>query len=822
MGIFQPGNELKFAEIILPLPVRNTFIYKIPPELIPIAQPGKRVLVQFGKKKLYTGIISKLVPEVSSLQEIKEIIDIQDSYPIISENQIRLWQWMADYYCCFLGEVMAVALPSSLKPQSESKICLNSEYEGDYSNFNDKELLLLNALQHQQTLDFHSIRQLIGVKNISPVLKHLQESGAIFFQEEITENYKPKQEIIYRLHNDYHSVKSLQLLYEELEKAPRQLDVLLNFRLLAKTDGFVFHKDLMLHQSLSLNALNSLVKKGILIKDYLNVDRVIIDKKEAEPFELKDFQQNALEKIENYFKTKDTVLLQGITSSGKTHVYIKLIEEYLKKNKQVLYLVPEISLTAQLIRKLSGYFGSITGVYHSKYNPFERYETWHKVLSGEYLLIVGVRSAIFLPFDRLGLIIVDEEHENTYKQQNPAPRYHARDCALVLAGLFGAKTILGSATPSLESYQNAISQKYAYVRMTKRFSEVQMPDIELIDMKLEYRKKSLKGHLSSVLYENIRKTIDSGGQAILFINRRGYAPYIECQQCGWVIKCKRCDISLTYYKTSHKLRCHYCDFQQSIPSSCSNCGGNSLIMKGYGTEKIEDDISLLFPDIKFLRMDMDSTRNRKTFDKIITSFEKGEASVLIGTQMVTKGLDFEKVKLIGILNADQMMTYPDFRSIEHSVQLMIQVSGRAGRRNERGKVFIQTDNIKHPVFQYIVSNDYDGFCLKELKERNEFNYPPYSRLIQITLKTTDLNLLIKGSEVLFSRLSRYFGNRVNGPAFPPVMRIRNEYISNILLKLEKNLSLIQKAKKTIMEEVGKFTLNPEYRKIKCIIDVDPF
>lgn len=821
MQLFQAEKTELYAEVILPLAVGKTFTYSIPESLQPLVLPGKRVWVQFGKSKIYTGIIKNISTRKPDNVEVKPIFDIQDEKPVVNPEQLQLWDWLASYYCCFPGEVMSVALPSSLKPQSESVLCINPEFEGDFNLFNDREIMLLNVLQQKKNVEVQELKKIIGIKNISSAIRHLQESGAVYFREELTQAYQPKKEIIYRLHKDYQSVKALQLLFDELEKAPRQLDVILHFRMLLGKSSYVLHSELMANKQLSLNALTALVKKGILIKDYLDVDRVIFEKIKAETFELKDFQEEALNRIEELFTEKETVLLHGITSSGKTYIYIKLIEKYLKSGKQVLYLVPEISLTAQLIRKLYAYFGPVTGIYHSKYNPFERYETWQKVISGEYQLIVGVRSAVFLPFSHLGLIIIDEEHENTFKQQSPAPRYHARDTALMLSGIFKAKTLLGSATPSLESFFNARNNKFGYVKMDKRYSEVQPPDILLLDMKEASIRKQLKGHLSPVLHENIQKTVEQGDQAILFINRRGFAPFIQCQQCGWVVKCRHCDISLTYHKSSKKLRCHYCDYQQGIPSSCGFCGGNQLLMKGFGTEKIEDDIAILFHGIQTLRMDIDSTRNRKSFEKIIHAFEKGEASILIGTQMVTKGLDFEKVKLVGILNADQMLSYPDFRAEERSVQLMMQVSGRAGRRDDRGKVYIQTFNPNHPVFQYIISNDYDGFCLSQFQERNNFRYPPFYRLIQLTLKSKDLNLLIKGSEVYANRLKRFFGERLNGPVSPPVMKIRNEFIFNILLKLEKNPAFLQKAKKTILEETGKFNLDPDYRKIRCIIDVDP-
>jgi len=820
--VFAPSDAGHYAEVLLPLAVGNTFIYSVPLHLLEKVESGKRVLVQFGRRKVYTGIVVSLPLQAPERYEIKSIIDVLDENPVVTKKQIDFWFWMAEYYCCYPGEVMSSALPSSMTPASESKICNNDEYEGSYQGFTEKEMLVIDALNKQKELSVEDIQIIIGIKSVAPFIKHLQESGIIYFKEEVTESYTPKKAIVYFLHEDFRSNKSLQLLFDELEKAPKQLEILMNFRLIQKSENFVLHNDLMSNKSLSLNALLSLVKKGILIKQYIEVDRIEFEKTKAEKFELKDFQKTAIEQIKEQWATKDTVLLHGITSSGKTHIYIKLIEETLSKGKQVLYLIPEIALTTQLIRKLRSSFGPFTGVYHSKYNPFERYETWFKVLNNEYQLVLGVRSALFLPFTNLGLIIVDEEHESTFKQHSPAPRYHARDAAIILAANFKAKTLLGTATPSLESYYNAETGKFGLVNITKRYSDVQPPEIQLVDMKTEYKKHSNKANLSSVLFEKTNEIVGKGEQVILFLNRRGYAPVIECNQCNWIVKCKNCDISLTYHKHSKMLHCHYCGSKKKIPASCEVCGGNSLLLKGYGTEKVEDDISILFPDTKILRLDLDTTRSKRSYQRIIECFEKREANILIGTQMVTKGLDFEHVKLVGILNADQMITYPDFRSSERSFQLIMQVSGRAGRRDERGKVMIQTFDVSRPIFSYITENDYIGFYKDEAYIRKNFNYPPFSRLINITLKAQSLDMLLNGSKVLANRLRLHFGERLLGPEFPPVMRIRNEFLNQMLLKFERNNKIISAAKKTILQELGKFNFEPDFRKIRCVVDVDPF
>ncbi|MFC2114036.1 primosomal protein N', partial [Bacteroidota bacterium] len=681
-----------FAEVILPFPLHKSFTYKVPVNFKLTIEAGKRVLVQFGKRKIYTGIVLELHENEPELYKAKDILDVLDEKPVVLPIQVKHWQWIANYYCCSLGEVMAVALPSSMKMESESRIILNYDFEGDIELLHANERIIAESLNKREELSVSEVEELLDIRNVFPYLKNLHQQGVIFFREEVIESWKPKTETAFTVHPDFKKEADLRVLFATLERAPKQLDLLLAYQSLARGKKYVLKKELLEKANCSPGIAASLVQKGIFVEEKIEVNRLETESEESIQFELKDFQQYALEQVKTQLSKHDVVLLHGITSSGKTHVYIKLIEEVVAKGKQVLYLVPEIALTAQLIRKLRSYFGDQIGIYHSKFSANERYEIWHKTLNNEYKVVLGVRSALFLPFNELGMVVVDEEHETTFKQHSPSPRYQARDMATVLAQLHQAKTILGSATPSFESYYNASQKKYGLVELNKRYSEVLPPGIVVCNMLDDKRKHRMKGQLTAVLYQECLNVLEKGEQVILFINRRGYAPYLECQTCGWIPQCNHCDISLTYHKFSHKLSCHYCGSKQDVPPKCKQCGNPSILMKGFGTEKVEDDISLIFPDYKIMRMDMDTTRSKTAYDKMIRSFEKGDAQILVGTQMVTKGLDFEKVKLVGILNADQMLSYPDFRSIERSYQLMSQVSGRSGRREEQGKVIIQSND----------------------------------------------------------------------------------------------------------------------------------
>ncbi|MBT3301449.1 MAG: primosomal protein N' [Bacteroidetes bacterium] len=810
-----------FAEIILPFPLHKSFTYRIPLEFQDQVEIGKRVLVQFGKKKIYTGIVLEMHNLQPDTYKAKDLLDVLDEHAVVNDSQIKLWKWIAQYYCCSLGEVMNTALPASMKMESESRVILNYDFDGNIDYLHEYEKIIVESLRKQEELSVVELEQILQIKNAFPYLKSLYNQGVIFFREEVLTAYKPKLETVLELHQDFSTKEALKALFSTLSAAPKQLNLLLAYQQISQSFPLVIKRDVLNKAEVSTAIATALIKKGIFVEKKINIDRIETFIQEKEDFELKDFQQQAFDEIKLNQKSQDVVLLHGITSSGKTHVYLKLIEEIIEQGKQVLYLVPEIALSAQLIRKLRAYFGSEVGIYHSKFSANERYEIWHKTLNKEYKVVLGVRSALFLPFQNLGLVVVDEEHENTYKQQHPAPRYQARDTAIVLANLHGAKTILGSATPSFESYYNAAKKKFGLVTMNKRYSEVTPPEVLISNLAEDQKRKRLKGQLTSLLYEECVKTLEQGDQIILFINRRGYAPYLECQTCGWIPYCTNCDISMTYHKYSHRVNCHYCGSKQKVPNTCIQCGNSSMLMKGFGTEKVEDDIEIIFPDYQVMRMDMDTTRSKKAFDTMIRSFEKGEYQILIGTQMVTKGLDFEKVKLVGILNADQMLSFPDFRAVERSYQLMSQVSGRSGRREDRGRVVIQSMNPANKIFDFLKEHNYSGFFKEYLPERDEFNYPPFKKLIKLTLKNRDNNLLLEGSQLLGSRLKRIVGNKMLGPEAPLVSRIRSEYIQEIIIKLNRNNNIPQ-IKNEIMDELASFSFIPKYRRIKIIVDVDPF
>jgi primosomal protein N' (replication factor Y) len=810
-----------FVDVILPFPLNKAFTYKLQPDQLSLAAIGKRAVVQFGKSRIYSSVIVKIHEIEPEIYKAKDVIEILDDKPIVTQQQIDLWYWIAEYYCSTIGEVMSAALPSTLKLESESKIFLNPDFNKS-TELTDDEFLVTEALQLQKELTVSIIQNILNKKSVFNLIKTLYLKGVILSKEDLVNTYKVHKETILYLNEMFKNPEALKELYAQLEKAPRQLDVFLAFNMLSRDAPGILRKDLLKNPACSISALDGLIKKEVFITAEINVDRIGFEKLPRKDFELKDYQISALNEIKEKLSQKNTSLLFGVPNSGKTHIYIKLIDEYISKGQQVLYLVPEISLTTQLITKLRSYFGDHIGVYHSKYNSQEKHEIWHKTLNKEYHVIMGVRSAIFLPFRDLGLIIIDEEHEQTFKQQDPSPRLHARDTAIYLSQAFGAKVLLGTATPSFETYYNALSGKYGLIKVTQRYSEVHPPEIRIADMKSEYIQRRNKGILGSELYEEMVKALDSNKQIILFKNRRGFSTYVECQTCGWVSKCNNCDISLTYHKHSNNLKCHYCGSKYSLPVSCPHCAGTQIKTKGYGTEKVEDDVQLIFPEQSIIRMDHDTTRSKKSFDKMIHSFERGDANILVGTQMVTKGLDFEKVIIVGILNADQMLNYPDFRATERSFQLMSQVGGRAGRREERGTVIIQTSKPGDSVFSYLINNDFEGFYAKEMLERKEFNYPPYSKLITLTIKNRDMEKLVAQTNQLARKLSLHFGNRVLGPEFHFVSRINNEYIIKIILKFELNYSFIARSKKILMEEISKFIISPSNRNTRVIVDVDPF
>ena len=826
-----------FADVLLPLPVSGTFTYRILPEFTDKIVEGVRVVVQFGKRKIYTALVIRIHSEKPTDHETKQILSVLDNKPVVVPVQLHFWEWMSSYYLCHKGEVMNAALPSALKLTSESKITLNPASEKDFSSFNEKEQLLIEALHYRKTIEIADVSKILGQQKVIPVIKTLIDKGIILMEEEVKERFQSKTEVFIRLSHLYEDDESkLEELFNQLEKkTKKQLELLMSFYQFSRMGEI--HKqeisriELLKYSGISSSVLDAMVKKNIFICIDKVVSRLEINKADShsDDIELSEIQQNAIDKIREFFSEKEVVLLHGVTSSGKTEIYIKLIQETIEKGKQVLYLLPEIALTGHIINRLKKYFGDRIGVSHSKFNENERVEIWNKVLaivdtnptSGRgYDIVLGARSALFLPFSNLGLVIVDEEHDPSFKQFDPAPRYNARDAAIYLARLHGAKTLLGSATPSLESYYNATETKYGLVEINERYYNIELPEIKVVDVKLEIRWKKMKSHFSSVLMKQLEDALSKKEQSILFQNRRGFSLRLECETCQWMPMCKNCDVTLVYHKQQNQLRCHYCGYTTRIPEKCPECHGIKVKMKGFGTEKVEEELSILFPDAKIVRMDLDTTRSKHSHQKILDDFEQKKIDILVGTQMVTKGLDFDNVSTVSILNADNMLSFPDFRAAERSFQLMVQVSGRSGRKNKRGTVIIQTYNPNHPIIRFVVANDFQSMYRQQLLDRHKFRYPPVYRLIQLRLKHKNPVVLGKAADDLTLRLKKVFGNRVLGPEYPLVSKVMNYFLKNILIKFERNTSMIR-MKETLVKCIGTFYKEKENSSVWVVIDVDP-
>ncbi|WP_455169119.1 replication restart helicase PriA, partial [Aegicerativicinus sediminis] len=786
--------------------------------------PGMRIAVSFGKSKIYTSIAFKVHQQAPLVYEAKPIEEILDNSPIITERQLSHWHWIAEYYMCSIGEVVRAALPSGFLLESETLIKLNTDEVDIEKDLDDQEFLIYEALQYQSSLMVGDVISILDRKKVMPVLYGLMNKKVITIEERLFETFKPKKQRVIRLSDRYKSESELNILLEELSRAPKQRDVVMNlFMLEARQKSNVSAKDLMTASKASSSILKNLIDKGILEESFDVISRIEDVGNEGDRLKsLSVYQEDAYKKLQTGFEEQDVMLLHGVTSSGKTEIYVKFIHEHLKNGKSVLYLLPEIALTTQLVERLQGYFGNDVLVYHSRYNLMERMELWNSVLkANEAKVVIGARSSLFLPFHSLGLIIVDEEHETSFKQFDPAPRYHARDAAIVLGNLFQAKVLLGSATPSLESFYNIKQKKYGLVSLTKRFNDVLMPDIEIVDISEAYRKKRMKGHFSERLLEEIEKELDENKQVILFQNRRGYSPIVECLSCGHSPQCPNCDVTLTYHQYSDRLRCHYCGYNVPMHKTCEACGNANLDTKGFGTEQVEEEVNELFPKAKTARMDLDTTRGKYGHQRIISSFERHEVDILIGTQMVTKGLDFRNVMLVGIMNADTMLNFPDFRAHERSFQMLLQVSGRAGRTDERGKVLIQSYNPYHQILQQVSNNDFKSMYLEQMDERHNYKYPPVVRLIKVTLRHKDLNKVNVSADWLAKSYRQLLPCEVLGPEFAPIARIRNQYHKNILVKIKSSNSL-QKTKKAIIKINNSFQSIKDFRSVRVIFNVDPY
>ena len=817
-----------FADVILPLPISGTFTYRVPYDLNDAVTKGARVVVQFGSRKIYTALVRNIhqKPPVKHLP--KYILSVLDDTPIVSDIQFSFWDWISSYYMCHLGEVMNAALPSVMKLASESKVVINPSFSGDFGEMNEKEMLLLEALGHRKTIAISDVVRILDQQKVIPVIKTMIDKGIVLLEEELTDKYRPRREKFVSLSNDLAaSEEELRDLFDALERrAPKQLGVLMTFIHLTKYkpgDPVSISRALLMEK---LNggdgALNALIKKGAFVVSEKQVSRMRSGDQPvaADTIKLTGDQQKALDHIRSEWDKKEVVLLHGVTSSGKTEIYINMIQETLDAGKQALYLLPEIALTTQIINRLKKYFGDRIGVYHSRFNEQEKAEIWNRTVDHQYDVMLGARSAIFAPFTNLGLVIVDEEHDSSFKQNDPAPRYNGRDAAIILGKLHKARVLLGSATPAVESYFNARHEKYGLVELMTRYREMELPEIKVVDIKQELRTGKMKAHFSSVLLEKMEKALENREQIILFQNRRGFSLRLECETCHWMPNCKNCDVTLVYHKKINQLRCHYCGFVSRVPETCPECNGVKIRMKGFGTERVEEDLQILLPDARVARMDLDTTRSKHGLQKILTDFEERKIDILIGTQMVTKGLDFDHVSTVCILNADNLLSYPDFRSGERSYQLMAQVGGRSGRKKRRGEVIIQTWQPSNAIIRDVVNNDFQSMYMGQLNERKQFKYPPFHRLIILRLKHRKPDVLNNAASSLASNLRAAFGKRILGPEYPMVSRIMNLYIKQIMIKMERGGD-VKAMKEKLQEVLKEFYRSSEFPGVRLIIDVDP-
>ncbi|KAB2869458.1 MAG: primosomal protein N' [Bacteroidales bacterium] len=817
-----------FVDVILPLALPKTYTYSIPTNLVGEVNVGMRVIVSFGKKKLYAALVYRVHQQAPEKYQTKDILQLIDEAPIVLPTQLKFWEWIADYYMCTLGEVMKAALPSALKMESDTYI---GRTELEDIDLTDNEQIILHLLDSKKKLTIQDIVAKVDFKNPMGVIKSLLNKQAISINEEIENDYQPKVEYFISLSQEYRTNDALNTLLEGMKRAPAQQKLILALLSLADNPkemlNFRISKKLIQERvDVSTGVLTALIQKGVLVQEEQTVSRLTTSNDDTfRPATLNETQKEAFLKIQEMFQTQNVALLHGVTSSGKTEVYIHLIQDAINKGQQVLYLLPEIALTAQIINRLRKIFGNRVGVYHSKFNDSQRVEVYNGVLATDanlanFDIILGVRSSVFLPYRNLGLIIVDEEHENTYKQYNPAPRYNARDAAIVLASIHNAKVLLGTATPSIETYFNARTSKYGLVELSERYLGMELPEIKVVDVRDARKRKQMKSHFSDVLLREIDVALSNNEQVILFQNRRGFAPFIECGECAWVPHCEHCDVTLTYHKSTNQLVCHYCGYSYQQPHECLACGSGNLQPKGFGTEKVEDELSIFFPNAVIERVDLDSTRSRTAYERIIGDFESGHINILIGTQMITKGLDFDRVSLVGILNADNMLNFPDFRAFERSYQLMSQVSGRAGRKGRKGLVIMQTAQPEHPVIKQIIQHDYLEHYASQIEERKNFRYPPFYRLISISLKHKDKELLNQVSTFLANGLKHNLGENVLGPESPLVGRVQGLFIMNILVKVSREQPLLR-IKELIFYYINGLKQRKELYALVVSIDVDP-
>lgn len=812
---------MHFAEIIIPLFLPKNYTWQIPESMLDQLSVGCRVEVNLGKNKKYGGIVKRIHQERPELFEPKEILNVLDVEPVVYEHQLKLWEWIASYYMCTEGEVMAAALPSHFKLSSESILVFNDEYGDDFSALGHDEYLVAEALLLKKELKLSEVQDILDSSHAYPVINKLIQQKVCYVWEALKQRYVPKRETYVLLNPEYSSEEKLSDLLNNWKRAPKQMELLLSYLHLIKTEGEVTKGSLLKKSDASDAQLKGLVDKNILRIEKKNVDRIkYLPKNISIDFELTALQQESLESIRKNFGEKQVCLFHGVTSSGKTHIYIKLIEEYIKKGKQVLYMLPEIALTSQVIRRLEKHFGGYIGIYHSRFSQNERVEVWNKVKSGELKVILGARSSVFLPYHDLGLVICDEEHDTSFKQYEPPPRYNARDAAIYYSSLFDAKVLLGSATPSLETYHNALSGKYSLVELMQRYGDIQLPPIEIIDTRKYPKQDKSKLMIAPPLEDAIRKTVERSKQVILFQNRRGYTPYQVCAVCGWIPQCRNCDVSLTYHKTREKLICHYCGTTYPTLHTCPACGSSNFIQRSFGTEKIEEQLNEQFPGFKIARMDVDTVRGKNAHDVLIQQFEQKRIDILVGTQMVVKGLDFDNVDLVGILDADGLLHFADFRVHERAFQLMEQVSGRAGRREATGIVLIQTLQPDHPLLKLVKQHDYRAMYETEIESRKQFFYPPFSRIIHLRFRHKMKDIVERAAQFYADSLKNKYGNYLVGPAEPVINRIRGQYLMELLLKLPRDTKLIAQCKKDLLFQVVLLHEQRSFKSVTVIPDVD--
>lgn len=821
-----------FADVIIPVPIPKLFTYKIPRSLKDEIGIGFRVIVQFGQKKILTGIIGKVHQKPPAAYDAKPILDLLDNHATVNPLQIRFWAWMAEYYCCNIGEVMNAALPSGLKLSSESKIQLNPTYDSDTSPYplDDREDMLLQALANKSEMSYEDCEAVLGIKSIHSIIKSLVIKEAILVFEQVREKYSPKVETRIRLSKEYaEDKKALEAVFQELANKTKQEEILLKYLQeipvynKPELNRLGVEKSIFTDANLSASSLKTLIKNGILEEYKIIISRFQEEKPSNEEIILSELQQEAVGQIKTQFEEKNTLLLHGITGSGKTEIYITLIKEALAGGSQVLLLLPEIALTTHMVSRLRQVFGSNMGVFHSKYSDNERVEVWNGVLSGKLSFIVGVRSSIFLPFDSLGLVIVDEEHESSFKQYDPAPRFQARDAAIMLAWLHQAKTILGSATPSFESFYNARTGKYGYVSLEKRYGEAQLPEYHLADMLVDKKKNLLKLDFTRLLRESIQEALKNQEQVLIFQNRRGYAPYISCEECGWIPECEHCDVSLTYHQFNEEMRCHYCGFKEKVPSTCPACGSNKLSAVGLGTERIEESLSLLFPEARVARMDLDTTRSKYGYQRLLEEFGSGNVDILVGTQMITKGLDFDKVTVVGVMDADRILFFPDFRAGERAFQQITQVAGRAGRRDKRGKVIIQTRKPDQQIFHQIIQGDYKNFYIQEMGDRQRFFYPPFVKIIKVTTRHKDYKTAERAARSLHNLMGDIAVKKIMlGPEKGLIGKIKNQFIFESIVKVDKAGNAQAQFKQELQVLINDMVAQKEFRSVRFVVDVDPY